>query len=58
MAHLGTKHHSNVLTEDAVRAIRSPENANRTCLQLGVIYGVSGVCVWKIRRRKTWKHIA
>lgn len=57
MAHLGTKHHSNRLTEDDVRAIRAPGNAHRTCLQLGAAYGVSGVCIWKIRSRKTWKHL-
>lgn len=57
MSHLGEKHHSSVLTEADVRAIRSadPKITNR---QLGKAFGCSAVSAWKARTGKSWKHLS
>lgn len=51
---VGTEHPSARLTEDDVRAIR------KTPLHtpgLSIKYGVSVASIYKIRRRKVWKHV-
>jgi len=45
-----------VLTEDAVREIRENKD-NLTQKQLGEIYGVSGVQIGRVMRRKKWAHV-
>lgn len=56
MAHPGTRHHSNKLSEQAVRDIRATPRSI-TNKALGKMHGVSGVAVWKVRSGKTWKHL-
>lgn len=50
----GENHHSSVLTEDDVRAIRGDKRPSR---EVAKDYRVSQVCVVFIRNRKTWKHV-
>lgn len=42
------------LTEGNVRAIRASSLPQG---ELGELYGVSGVAIWKARSRKTWAHV-
>lgn len=45
------------LTADQVRHIRSIEDRPRVCLDLGIIYGVTGTMIRRIRQRKSWAHV-
>ncbi len=50
----GIRHHQAKLTEADVLAIRA---STRTGRELSQLFGVSGVAISSIRRRKTWRHI-
>lgn len=51
----GTAHHDAKFTPNLVRKIR---NSPLTDLELSFKYRVSSGTIWKIRKRRTWKHVA
>lgn len=56
MAKKGSEHHSSKLNREQAREIwRSPRNISNR--DLGKRYKVSAMACWKIRNRKTWKHL-
>ena len=54
----GTRHHSNKLSEDDVRAIRLRRAAGEKGSVIARDFGISNVMVYDIAKGKKWKHIA
>lgn len=52
---VGTRHPFAKLTDDDVRAIRADA---RLLDEIAADYGVSRSLIWRIRTRKSWKHVA
>ena len=50
----GSKHHSSVLTEDAVRHIKSSADSG---VSLAKLYGVTKGLISQIRNGRAWKHV-
>jgi hypothetical protein len=53
----GVDHHKAVLTEQAVREIRSRAEAGERNVSIAADYGINGALVWKIKTRRIWRHI-
>ena len=52
--HRGSQHHSALLTEVDIPAIRADP---RSCAKVGADYGVAGPTIDSIRSRRSWKHV-
>jgi hypothetical protein len=53
----GEQCHLARMTEEQVREIRRLKEAGYTAWALAGIFGVDRTQIWKIVRRKTWKHV-
>jgi len=54
---MGERNPKAVLTESDVVAIRAANGDGISTVKLSRMYGVHQATVWKIVRRKTWKHV-
>lgn len=53
----GSKHHNAFLNEEQVLAIRKQLADGARGSQLAKAYGVTMAVIWKIRVRRTWRHV-
>jgi hypothetical protein len=54
----GSKNGKTKLSEEAIIDIRQRLNAGNTLANIGALYGVTSVTIYKIKSGRTWRHVS
>jgi hypothetical protein len=53
----GERNYNTNFTEDDIRTIRLRLSSGETCVHISADYGVVPATIWRIKKRKNWRHV-